>query len=63
MKYVLIMSDLLLMRTPKQGVQRTCTCRMVLVVNFFVFLKLLSFYFAVAIYDLVHNVKAMIHLL
>ena len=39
---------------PSQGVQG----RMVLVVNFFVFLKLLFFCFVVAIVDLVHNVEA-----
>ena len=37
----------------KQGVQR----RMVLVVSFFVFLKLFFFCFVVAILDLVHDVE------
>ena len=38
----------------KHGVQR----RMILVVNFFEFLKLLFFCFVVAIFDLVHDVVA-----
>ena len=41
-----------------EGVQ----CRMVLVVNFFVFLKLLYFCFVVAICDLVHHVEAIFYL-
>ena len=41
----------------KQGVQHM----MVLVVNLFVFLKLLFFGLVVAICDLVHNVEAKFH--
>ena len=41
---------------PSQGVQRT----MVLVVNFFVFWKLFFLCFVVAIFDLVHDVEAIV---
>ena len=41
-------------RTSTEAVQR----RMALVVNFFVFLKLLFFCFVVAICDLMHDVEA-----
>ena len=42
----------------KQGVQ----CRMVLVVNFFVFLKLYIFCFVVTICDVVHDVESIFQL-
>ena len=35
--------------------------RMVLMVIFFVFLKLCFFYFTIVIYDLVHDVEAIFH--
>ena len=35
---------------------------MVLVINFFVFLKLIYFCFVVAIFDLIHDVETILHI-